>query len=52
MISDDIVQEGRNNKIHQIEILNENIIVCIFALGLKFTYGEQLMMTYQKLHLF
>ncbi len=39
MISGDIVQEKAEiTKIHRLEFLSENIIMCIFTLGSKFTY--------------
>ena len=39
MISDDVVQEKAEiTKIHRFEFLNENIVMCIFTLGSKFTY--------------
>ena len=39
MITDDIVQEKAEiTKIHRFEFLSENIIMCIFTLGSKFTY--------------
>ena len=39
MITDDIVQEKAEiTKIHRLEVLSENIIMCIFTLGAKFTY--------------
>tara|TARA_B100001989_G_C24325463_1_gene357265 strand:- start:243 stop:629 length:387 start_codon:yes stop_codon:yes gene_type:complete len=39
MISGDIVQEKAEiTKIHRFENLSENIIMCIFTLGSKFTY--------------
>ena len=39
MISGDIVQENAEiTKIHRFEFLSENIIMCIFALGSKFSY--------------
>ena len=39
MISADIVQEKAEiTKIHRLEVLSENIIMCIFTLGSKFTY--------------
>ena len=42
MITGDIVQEKAEiTKIHRLEFLNENIVLCIFTLGSKFTYkGE------------
>ena len=42
MITGDIVQEKAEiTKIHRFEFLNENIVMCIFTLGSKFTYkGE------------
>ncbi len=39
MISGDIVQEKSEiTKIHRLEFLSENIIMCIFTLSSKFTY--------------
>ena len=39
IISRDIVQEKAEiTKIHRLEFLSENIIMCIFTLGSKFTY--------------
>ena len=39
MISGDIVQEKAEiTKIHRFEFLSENIVMCIFTLGSKFTY--------------
>ena len=39
MISCDIVQENvAITKIHRFEFLSENIIMCIFTIGSKFTY--------------
>jgi len=39
MISVDVVQEKAEvTKIHRIEFLSENIVMCIFTLGSKFTY--------------
>jgi len=39
MISADIVQEKAEiTKIHRLEVLSENILMCIFTLGSKFTY--------------
>ena len=39
IISADIVQEKSEiTKIHRLEVLSENIIMCIFTLGSKFTY--------------
>ena len=39
MITSDIVQEKAEiTKIHRLEFLNENIVMCIFTLGSKFTY--------------
>ena len=39
MISDDVVQEKAEvTKIHRLEFLSENIVMCIFTLGSKFTY--------------
>ena len=39
MITDDIVQEKAEiTKIHRLEFLSENIVMCIFTLGSKFTY--------------
>ena len=39
MISGDIVQEKSEiTKIHRLEFLSENIVMCIFTLGSKFTY--------------
>ena len=39
MISGDVVQEKAEiTKIHRLEILSENIVMCIFTLGSKFTY--------------
>ena len=39
MISDDVVQEKAEViKIHRLEFLSENIVMCIFTLGSKFTY--------------
>ena len=39
MISGDIVQEKAEiTKIHRLEFLSENIVMCIFTLGSKFTY--------------
>ena len=42
MISGDVVQEKTEiTKIHRLEFLSENIVMCIFTLGSKFTYkGE------------
>ena len=42
MITGDVVQEKAEiTKIHRFEFLNENIVMCIFTLGSKFTYkGE------------
>ncbi len=42
MITGDIVQEKSEiTKIHRFELLNENIVMCIFTLSSKFTYkGE------------
>ena len=38
-ITGDIVQEkAKITKIHRLEILIENIVMCIFTLGSKFTY--------------
>ena len=31
-------RKGRDNKIHRFEFLSENIVMCIFTLGSKFTY--------------
>ena len=39
MISGDIVQEKAEiTKIHRLEFLSENVVICIFTLGSKFTY--------------
>ena len=39
MITGDIVQEKAEiTKIHRLEFLSENIVMCIFTLGSKFTY--------------
>ena len=39
MISDDVVQEKAEViKIHRLEFLSENIVMCIFTLASKFTY--------------
>ena len=39
MISSDIVQEkAEMTKIHRFEFLSDNIVMCIFTLGSKFTY--------------
>ena len=39
MISGDVVQEKAEiTKIHRLEFLSENIVICIFTLGSKFTY--------------
>ena len=39
MISVDVVQEKAEiTKIHRLEFLSENIVMCIFTLGSKFTY--------------
>ena len=39
MISNDVVQEKAEiTKIHRLEFLSENIVMCIFTLGSKFTY--------------
>ena len=39
MITSDIVQEKAEiTKIHRLEFLSENIVLCIFTLGSKFTY--------------
>jgi len=39
MITGDIVQEKAEiTKIHRFEFLSENIVMCIFTLGSKFTY--------------
>ena len=39
MISADVVQEKAEiTKIHRFEFLSENIVMCIFTLGSKFTY--------------
>ena len=39
MITSDIVQEKAEiTKIHRLEFLSENIVMCIFTLGAKFTY--------------
>ena len=39
MISGDVVQEKAEiTKIHRLEFLSENIVMCIFTLGSKFTY--------------
>ena len=39
MISGDVVQEkAKITKIHRLEFLSENIVMCIFTLGSKFTY--------------
>ena len=42
MISSDVVQEKAEiTKIHRLEFLSENVVMCIFTLGSKFTYkGE------------
>ncbi len=43
MITSDIVQEkGEITKIHRFEFLSENIVMCIFTLGSKFTYKGKL----------
>ena len=53
MITGDIVQEKAEiTKIHRFEFLSENIVMCIFTLGSKFTIKGQLMMTYQQLRQF
>ena len=53
MITGNIVQEKSEiTKIHRFEFLSENIVMCIFTLGSKFTYKGQLMMTYQQLRQF
>ena len=53
MITGDIVQEKAEiTKIHRFEFLNENIVMCIFTLGSKFTYKGELMTTYQELRQF
>ena len=39
MISGDVVQEKAEiTKIHRLEFLSENVVMCIFTLGSKFTY--------------
>ena len=39
MITGDIVQEKAEiTKIHRLEFLSENIVMCVFTLGSKFTY--------------
>ena len=39
MITGDLVQEkAETAKIHRFEFLSENLVMCIFELGLKFTY--------------
>ena len=39
MISGDVVQEKAEiTKIHRLDFLSENIVMCIFTLGSKFTY--------------
>ena len=39
MITDEIVQEKAEiTKIHRFDFLSENIVMCIFTLGSKFTY--------------
>ena len=39
MISGDVVQERAEiTKIHRLEFLNDNVCLCIFTLGSKFTY--------------
>ena len=39
MISSDVVQEKAEiTKIHRFEFISENIVMCIFTLGSKFTY--------------
>ena len=39
MISGDVVQEKAEiTKIHRLEILSDNVAMCIFTLGSKFTY--------------
>ena len=39
MITGDIVQEKAEiTKIHRLEFLSENVVLCIFTLGSKFTY--------------
>jgi len=39
MISGDVVQEKAEiTKLHRLEFLNDNVAVCIFTLGSKFTY--------------
>ena len=39
MITGDIIQEKAEiTKIHRFEFLSENIVMCIFTLGSKFTY--------------
>ena len=41
MISDDVVQEKAEiTKIHRLEFLSNNVSLCIFTLGSKFTYKE------------
>ena len=41
MITGDIAQEKAEiTKIHRFEFLSENIVMCIFTLGSKFTYKE------------
>ena len=52
-MTDEIVQEKAEiTKIHRFEFLIENIVMYIFTLGSKFTYKENLMMTYQRLRQF
>ena len=39
MISGDVIQEKAEiTKIHRFEFLSENVVMCIFTLGSKFTY--------------
>ena len=53
MINGDIVQEKAEiTKIHRLEFLSENIVMCIFTLGSKLLIKGQLMMTYQQLRQF
>ena len=54
MISGDVVQEEAEiTKIHRIEFLSENIVMCIFTLGSKnLSIKTHLMMTCRKLLLF
>ena len=53
MNSGDVVQEKAEiTKIHRFEFLSENIAMCIFTLGSKFSYEGLLMMICQQLPLF